>query len=150
MHVSPLERFKMEESAIRKYAKLMQELGLTSMEINECGTVIRLERSAEICSPATFEKAEAVDPDSNTADDLFDLRSPMVGVFYSSPAENAAPFVQVGDTVQKGDVLCIIESMKLMNEIVAEHDGTIAEICVENNQTVDYGQVLFRCRKAQK
>ncbi len=72
---------------------------------------------------------------------------PMVGVFYNAPAENAAPFVQVGDSVKKGDVLCIIEAMKLMNEITADQDGVITEVCVGNAQIVDFGHVLFRLRK---
>ena len=72
----------------------------------------------------------------------------MVGVFYRAPAENAAPFVQVGDCIHKGDVLCLIEAMKLMNEIVAEYDGVITEVCTENGQVVDYGHVLFRIKRA--
>ncbi|MPN56253.1 Biotin carboxyl carrier protein of acetyl-CoA carboxylase [bioreactor metagenome] len=71
----------------------------------------------------------------------------MVGVFYSSSAEDAAPFVKVGDTIRKGDVLCIIEAMKLMNEITAEQDGVVAEVCAGNNQMVDFGHVLFRLKK---
>ena len=77
-----------------------------------------------------------------------DICSPMVGVFYRAPAENAAPFVQVGDCIHKGDVLCLIEAMKLMNEIVAEYDGVITEVCAENGQVVDYGHVLFRIERA--
>lgn len=134
----------MEEAIIRKYAKLMQELGLTGMEINECGTVVRLERKAENCKSIPYEKVELKEPAST---DIFNFCSPMVGMFYGSPAENAEPFVKVGDTVHKGDVLCIIEAMKLMNEIVAEQDGTIVEICAEDNQVVDFGHVLFRYRK---
>jgi acetyl-CoA carboxylase biotin carboxyl carrier protein len=68
----------------------------------------------------------------------------MVGVFYAAPAENADPFVKVGDRVKKGQTLCIVEAMKLMNEIVAERDGTITAICAENGQVVDYGCPLFR------
>jgi len=72
------------------------------------------------------------------------VRSPMVGVFYAAPAENAAPFVAVGDRVQKGDTLCIIEAMKLMNEITAETGGVVAEVCAGNGQVVEYGTALFR------
>ena len=68
---------------------------------------------------------------------------PLVGVFYAAPSPNDAPFVSVGSTVKKGDVLCIVEAMKLMNEITAEQDGTITEICVENGQVVEFGQPLF-------
>lgn len=71
------------------------------------------------------------------------VESPLVGTFYAAPAEDAAPFVSVGDTVKKGQTLAIIEAMKLMNEIESEYDGTIAEILVENGQPVEYGQPLF-------
>jgi acetyl-CoA carboxylase biotin carboxyl carrier protein len=71
----------------------------------------------------------------------------MVGVFYSAPAEDASPYVKIGDPVRKGDVLCIIEAMKLMNEITAEQDGVIAEVCTDNAQVVDYGHVLFRMKR---
>ena len=70
--------------------------------------------------------------------------SPTVGVFYSAPSPDARPFVEVGDQVKKGDTLCIIEAMKLMNEIPAELDGTVAEICVGNGQVVEFNQPLFR------
>ena len=68
----------------------------------------------------------------------------MVGVFYRAPAENAQPYVKVGDTVKAGTVLCLVEAMKMMNEITAECDGTIAEICVQNGQVVDFGRELFK------
>ena len=70
--------------------------------------------------------------------------APTVGVFYSAPGPDARPFVEVGDQVKKGDTLCIIEAMKLMNEIPAEVDGTVAEICVGNGQVVEFNQPLFR------
>lgn len=72
------------------------------------------------------------------------ITSPLVGVFYAAPAEDAEAFVQVGDTVKKGQVLAIVEAMKLMNEIESDYDGTIAEILVENGQAVEYGQPLFK------
>ena len=67
-----------------------------------------------------------------------------LGMFYSAPSPDARPFVEVGDQVKKGDTLCIIEAMKLMNEIPAELDGTVAEICVGNGQVVEFNQPLFR------
>ena len=72
------------------------------------------------------------------------ITSPLVGVFYAAPAEDAEAFVQVGDTVKKGQVLAIVEAMKLMNDIESDYDGTIAEILVENGQAVEYGQPLFK------
>lgn len=74
------------------------------------------------------------------------IESPLVGTFYAAPAEDAEPYVSVGDTVKKGQTLAIIEAMKLMNEIESEYDGTIAEILVENGQPVEYGQPIFRIR----
>ena len=76
--------------------------------------------------------------------DLIEVRSPMVGTFYRAPAPGADPYVKVGDVVSPGQVLCIIEAMKLMNEIEAEVSGKVVEICVENAQPVEYNQVLFR------
>ena len=72
------------------------------------------------------------------------VTSPLVGTFYAAPAEDTEAFVKVGDTVKKGQVLAIVEAMKLMNEIESEFDGTVAEILVENAQMVEYGQPLFR------
>ena len=70
------------------------------------------------------------------------LTSPMVGTFYRAPSPGADPFVKVGDTVKKGQVVCIIEAMKLLNEVEADMDGTVKEVCVENGQPVEFGQSL--------
>ncbi len=72
------------------------------------------------------------------------MKSPLVGTFYAAPSEDAQPFVKVGDQVKKGQVLAIVEAMKLMNEIESEFDGEIAEIYVANGEAVEYGQSLFR------
>lgn len=72
------------------------------------------------------------------------VKSPLVGTFYAAPAEDADPYVSVGDTVKKGQVMAIVEAMKLMNEIESDFDGTVEEIYVENGQAVEYGQPLFR------
>ena len=71
------------------------------------------------------------------------LTSPKVGTFYRAPSPGADPFVKVGDTVKKGQVVCIIEAMKLLNEVEADMDGTVKEVCVENGQPVEFGQSLF-------
>ena len=137
----------MKESDIRKYAQLMGELGLTGLEIKEKDNVVRLERTygaasapapVAVLDPPTQEPAGA---------DTISVQSPMVGVFYQAPAENAAPYVKVGDQVRQGTVLCLIEAMKMMNEITADQDGTIVEICVQNGQVVDYGKELFRIKR---
>lgn len=73
-----------------------------------------------------------------------EVKSPMVGTFYRRPAVDAEPFVKVGESVKKGDVLCIVEAMKLMNEIECDVSGKIAEVCLEDGQMAEYGEVLFR------
>ena len=83
-------------------------------------------------------------PKENTPEDGKIIKSPLVGTFYQSSSPEKGPFVKVGDQVKKGDVLGIIEAMKLMNEIECEYDGVIKEILVENEQVVEYGQDLFR------
>lgn len=93
--------------------------------------------------PGTGTAAEAV-PDAEAAEDLHEVESPMVGTFYRAPAPDAPPYVEVGDRVEEGETLCILEAMKLMNELESEVSGTIREICVENAESVEYGEVLFR------
>lgn len=138
----------MNETDIRKYAELMRELGLTGLEITEDNKVVRLERTV----PAASVEATAVNPVSapvvaaqNT--DYISVKSPLVGVFYAAPAENADAYVSIGDRVKKGQTLCIIEAMKLMNEIAAEDDGVISEICVTNGQVVEFGTELFHIKR---
>ena len=74
------------------------------------------------------------------------IKSPMVGTFYSKSSPTANPFVKVGDKVKKGQVLCILEAMKLMNEIESEYDGEIVEVCVKDDEMVEFGQALFKIR----
>ena len=141
----------MEETNIRKYAGLMRELGLTALEINEDGTNVRLEmgtHAVQAVMPVAPAAPAAAPVPGRPAPEagVTEVRSPMVGVFYTSPAENAEPYVKVGDKVKKGDVLCIIEAMKLMNEITSEVSGTVVEVCAGNAQVVDFGHVLMRVR----
>lgn len=140
----------MNETDIRKYAELMKELGLTGLEITEDNKVVRLERSVTVSPRETVlavPGAEAPSPVTAESADCISVRSTIVGVFYAAPAENAEPYVKVGDRVKKGQTLCIVEAMKLMNEITAEEDGVISEICVTNGQVVEYGTVLFRIKR---
>lgn len=148
---------------IREYAKIMKENELTALEITEGEKVIRLERQIQVkevvaaapiapmapMAPMAMDAAkpaEAAAPAASNSN-LTDVTSPMVGVFYAAPTENSEPFVKVGDKVSKGDVLCIVEAMKLMNEITAECDGTIAEVCLKNGDVVEFGTVLFRIER---
>ena len=137
----------MNEIDIRNYAGLMKELGLTGLEITEDNKVVRLERSVhtnvsesiQAATPPVLEKVQSTD--------YFSVYSPIVGVFYAASAENADPFVSPGDRVEKGKILCIIEAMKLMNEIYADESGVVTDICVTNGQVVEYGTELFRIRR---
>ncbi|MGM9525110.1 MAG: acetyl-CoA carboxylase biotin carboxyl carrier protein [Peptococcaceae bacterium] len=90
-----------------------------------------------VISPVAEAKAGSSQPEGQV------VSCPLVGVFYAAPSPEDVPFVSVGSTVKKGDVLCIVEAMKLMNEITAEQDGVITKICAENGQVVEYGQPLF-------
>lgn len=138
----------MNETDIRKYAGLMQELGLTGLEITEDNKVVRLERNA----PAAVQEVVSVPAAAPAAPAAvqtgeLSVKSPMVGVFYAAPAENAAPYVSLGDRVEKGQTLCIVEAMKLMNEITAEEEGVISQVCVTNGQVVEFGTELFRIKR---
>lgn len=152
----------MNETDIRKYAELMKELELTGLEIKEDNKVVRLERNVTAAGGAVYAVAPASSPTAaagnNPAEavsggaakenpgNCVSVKSPIVGVFYAASAENADPYVSLGDRVEKGKTLCIIEAMKLMNEICAEESGEIIEICVTNGQMVEYGTELFRIR----
>lgn len=147
----------MDVKKIESLAKLMKETGLTGLELVEDGQQLRLERQVEVVAapvaapaPAAPVPATGAEALGVTHEELAPVKegtlvlAPTVGVFYSAPSPDARPFVEVGDQVKKGDTLCIIEAMKLMNEIPAEVDGTVAEICVGNGQVVEFNQPLFR------
>ena len=147
----------MNEADIRKYAELMKELELTGLEITEDNKVVRLERIGQVQNVQTVpvgtvqqtvtSAAPSAEKQASAGSDLVSVKSPVVGVFYAAAVENAEPYVTVGDKVKKGQTLCIVEAMKLMNEIYAEEDGTVAEICVTNGQVVEYGTELFRIKR---
>ena len=150
---------------IRTLAEIMSENGLTAIEISEGESNIRLEKNPPACVSAAPMPIPAVmpaapvqaaphaeapagaapaTPAAGNFRNPAEVKSPMVGVFYDSPSPEADPYVKVGDKVKKGDVLCIIEAMKLLNEITAEQDGEIVDICAHNADVVEYGQTLFK------
>jgi acetyl-CoA carboxylase biotin carboxyl carrier protein len=151
----------MNETDIRNYATLMQELGLTGLEITDDNRKVRLERNVTeqiqqvISVPTAGGNAGNIQGSASGSaaqgeeshGDYISVKSPIVGVFYAASAESADPYVSVGDRVSKGQTLCIIEAMKLMNEITADEDGVISEICVTNGQVIEYGTELFRIKK---
>ena len=131
---------KVSASSLSSFEYETEELKLSI----QCG-----EKAVLTATPAVSE-AEPRETVSGKKEELPEgklVKSPLVGTFYAAPSQDAAPYVKVGDPVKKGQVLAIVEAMKLMNEIVAEQDGIISEICVGNNQVVDFGRVLFKLRK---
>ncbi|NLT58698.1 MAG: acetyl-CoA carboxylase biotin carboxyl carrier protein [Clostridiales bacterium] len=138
---------------IAQLMELFEKSSLSLLDVSEGELKIRLERGASapaaapVAPPADSPPApEPAVPEAAAVNfnELKTVRSPLVGVFYAAPAPDAKPYVSVGSHVRKGDVLCIIEAMKLFNEITAECDGDIVDICVENGQLVEYAQELFK------
>ena len=138
-----------DQKKIETLAKLLEKYALTEIEFSDESTNIRLckqtQTVASVAAPAqpapqnttaNTQKAEEVDTDTL-------IQSPMVGTVYLSPSPGAAPFAEVGQTVQKGDVLCLIEAMKMFNKIEAEHAGIVSARLAENGQPVEYDQPLF-------
>ncbi|MCD8035782.1 MAG: acetyl-CoA carboxylase biotin carboxyl carrier protein [Clostridiales bacterium] len=119
-----------------------------SMEQSEKTVVVQpmtvVQSAPQIAEPAKAY-AEAV-PEEEPLKEGNYIKAPLVGTFYAAPAQDAEPFVSVGDRVKKGQIVAIVEAMKLMNEIESDFDGEIAEICVENGEAVEYGQPLFRVK----
>ena len=148
-------------SAVKFLADLMTANGLTSLEVKGVGLEVRLERGQTIPAaaapaapaavtvpvPAAAVPAETPAAQENSVVDfnsVTELKSPMVGTVYVSPTPGAEPYVKVGDKVKKGQVLCIIEAMKLMNEYTAPQDGEIVDVCIGDGELVEYGQCLFK------
>ncbi|MBI2190531.1 MAG: acetyl-CoA carboxylase biotin carboxyl carrier protein [Planctomycetes bacterium] len=142
---------KMERVVLR-FIDLMKANDLAEIELQDEGTKIRLKRGTEVAvsaapplvsKPAPAEGPAASPRTETKGKSRVEVPSPLVGTFYRSPSPDAQPFVEVGDTVEVDGVLCIVEAMKVMNEIKSEVEGKIVEILVENGQPVEYGQVLF-------
>ncbi|XOQ47775.1 MAG: acetyl-CoA carboxylase biotin carboxyl carrier protein [Eubacteriales bacterium] len=144
----------MELKKLKEIASVMRENDLTLLELTEGETTLRMERkTAQAAEPAravpqppAAVQAAAQEPAPAPQAEGTEIKSPMVGVFYSAPSPDSEPYVQVGSKVKKGDTLCIIEAMKLLNEITADRDGEITEICAAAGQVVEYGQTLFRIK----
>jgi len=150
----------MDLTYVKKLIKLLSESGVDEIEIEEEGKRVRLTKRGRspvdaqqpVTVPANAIPAVPVNPlpapqapqaAAPPAGNFREIRSPIVGTFYRAPAPDAAPFVNVGSVVEPGTVLCIVEAMKLMNEIESDVSGTIAKILVENGRPVEYDQVLF-------
>ncbi|HGN6766003.1 TPA: acetyl-CoA carboxylase biotin carboxyl carrier protein [Neisseria gonorrhoeae] len=132
----------MDLRKLKKLIDLVEESGITEIEVTEGEEKVRITRT--IAAAAAPVYAAPVPAAAPAARDLSDAqKSPMVGTFYRAPGPNAAAFVEVGQQVKAGDTLCIIEAMKLMNEIEAEKSGTVKKILVENGTPVEFGEPLF-------
>ncbi|RJP77805.1 MAG: acetyl-CoA carboxylase biotin carboxyl carrier protein [Candidatus Zixiibacteriota bacterium] len=152
----------LDYNEIKKLVRLLENSQINEIEINDRGRKIRLTKSAPgngqqmgMMLPAGFYHGSAPAAPAPSAPEAAaaaapaagrntrQVKSPMVGTFYTSPSPDADPYVQVGDMVHKGQVLCIVEAMKLMNEIESEFAGRIVEVLVENAQPVEFDQPLF-------
>lgn len=154
----------MELDKIRELVELVERSQIQELELSNRGETIRISKVPAISmAPAAYAPAVAQPPvaapaagpaDSGSSvpatpvpvplgENMRDVSSPMVGTFYRAPAPDAEPFIRVGERVEKGDVVCIIEAMKVLNEIETEVSGVVREILVENAQPVEYGQPLF-------
>jgi acetyl-CoA carboxylase biotin carboxyl carrier protein len=155
---------------VAELAELMRTYELSELEVERDGLRVLLRRGAErphlaaptmapaappaptpppvAAAPAAVAAAAPPAPRAETSDgNISYITSPFVGTFYRSPGPDSAPFVDVGTHVKKGQVLCIVEAMKLMNEIESEVDGTIVQLLVENGQPVEYGEPLFKIKQ---
>lgn len=139
---------------IKELIELMNENGLTEVEVENEGTKVRLSKNTQgmyeqvmSAAPVRQGQVQGVDASQTVAapkqTSAQEVKSPMVGTFYRSSSPDADSYVEVGSIIQKGDVLCIVEAMKLMNEVKAEFGGKIVEILVENAEAVEYGQPIF-------
>jgi len=142
---------------LKELIELVQKSDVTELELEKAGVRVRIKKepaapatppSPVEAPPAQTVQAEtpaqqALQPAPAQPSGLLTLKSPVVGTFYRAPAPDAEPYVEVGSIVKKGQVLCVIEAMKLMNEIESEWDGKIVELLVENAQSVEYGAPLF-------
>jgi acetyl-CoA carboxylase biotin carboxyl carrier protein len=149
----------MDLRKLKKLIDLVEASGIAELEITEGEEKVRISRSTTSIQPqvvptnlpqAASPAAAAVPPAGTTAaaaaailPEGHVVKSPMVGTFYRSSAPGANPFVEIGQTVKAGDTLCIIEAMKLLNEIESDKSGTIKAVLVENGQPVEYGEPLF-------
>lgn len=148
----------MDLRKLKKLIDLVQESGIAELEITEGEEKVRINRTsamqgavmsyqpaapAAMAAPAAPTAAPAAAPEAPAAPEGHVVKSPMVGTFYRSSAPGAKPFVEMGQSVNAGDTLCIIEAMKLLNEIEADQGGSVKAILVENGQPVEYGQPLF-------
>ena len=138
----------MDLRKLKKLIDLVEASGISELELTEGEEKVKISRNSGVSyqpqlvqSQPQSIKTEETEISSAVVGDT--INSPMVGSFYRAASPDSSPFVDVGATIKKGDVICIIEAMKLLNEIESEHDGIIKKILVENGQPVEFGEPLF-------
>jgi len=141
----------MDLKKVKELIDIMKENDLVEIEVVDGDSKVHLkgpQGPVMTAMPSAVPVAPAaVAPVPPAVDDgLVDIVSPIVGTFYPAPSPDSEPYVRVGDTVQSDTVVCIIEAMKVMNEVKAETGGTIAEVCCKDGEAIEYGQVLFKVR----
>lgn len=135
---------------IKELIEIVEASSLSEFSLKEGNLEVSMKRNAVVSDAARLVVSETnkeVPVEEPEAEEDTYIMSPMVGTFYNSPSPDAVSYVNVGDTVRKGQTLCIIEAMKLMNEIECEYDAEIVSVMVSNEQKVEYGQPLFKVRK---
>ena len=149
----------MDIRKVKKLIEMLENSNLEEIEIQEGEESVRLVKSTNktqavapqsIVLPQDTVAQETVDlsvTDKETKEDANSINSPMVGTFYASASPGAKPFISVGDIIAEGDVVCIVEAMKMMNEIKSDFSGTVLSVNVENSEPVEYGQSLFEISK---
>ena len=141
----------MDIRKIKTLIEMLEESNLNEIEVSQGEESVRISKSINqnnFVNNAPLNNDTNINSSSNEVNDNHELRgnlvtSPIVGTFYRKPSPDKEPFVKVGDIVNKGDVLCIIEAMKMMNEVKADSSGTIKQILIENAEPVEFGQPLF-------
>ena len=138
----------MEFEELKELMGLLKDTDITELQVEKDGVKVKIKRDKffghlEVPPHILPEKKEAKKEEAEPEGRLLTVTSPIVGTFYRAPSPEAGPFVEVGTMIKKGQVLCIIEAMKLMNEIESEFDGVVIRILVENGQPVEYGEPLF-------
>jgi acetyl-CoA carboxylase biotin carboxyl carrier protein len=153
----------MDIRKVKKLIELLDDSGIAEIEITEGEESVRISRyaagtpvaaplapapvaaapAAAPAAPAAAATAEAAAPAEAPDEDGYEVTAPMVGTYYAASSPGAAPYIQVGDRVNEGDTLCIIEAMKMMNQIEADVSGVVKSIRIQNGEPVEFGQVLF-------
>lgn len=133
----------MELDKLKEFIKFMEDNNLCELEVEEEGKRIRLKKNRPDQPVFVSQTPASKTVEEVKKENIAEIKSPMVGTFYRAPSPGAKPYVEVGDVIKPGDIVCIIEAMKLMNEIKAEIGGKVIQIPIENGEPVEFGQTLF-------